>query len=70
MRLVLEILHGRSVLLLMLILQCTGLPNYCGVKGQHACAIEIMAPVERLEIGAAADEKPKNMLFNVVNVVG
>ena len=45
-----EILHGRSVL--ELVLQCTDLPNCCGVKGQHARAIEIMAPAERLGIGA------------------
>ena len=56
MRLTLEILHGRSVLLLVLVLQCTGLPKCCGVKGQHACAIEIMAPAERLWV---ADDKLK-----------
>ena len=53
-RLTLEILHGRSVLLSC---SCTGLPNCCGVKGQHACTIEIIAPAERLGIEAAADEK-------------
>ena len=47
----LEILHGRRVLLLVLVLQCAGLPICWGVKGQHACAIEIMAPAESLRIG-------------------
>ena len=53
LRLALEILHGRSVLLL--VLQCSEV--CCGVKGQHACAIEIMALAERL--GQVADEKSR-----------
>ena len=57
--LTLEILHGRSVLLLefLLILQCT--VKFCGVKGQHACTIETMAPAERLGFRWPADEKLK-----------
>ena len=52
----LEILHGRSVLLLVLLLV---LLNCCGVKGQHAYAVEIMAPAERLGMGRAADKELK-----------